>query len=390
MTHAHDPPMREMAGRAIGRRIARASKPSRRSLPVGIRYIPSAMFAERIEGKWIDAFAEVFARCAVKPRDTAAILSETQSRALNVHLAELALLRLGARPFHIVLPTPRNRHAVPVRSTGASEAIGRLQPVVAALGQAGFVVDCTIEGLMHAPETPEILKSGARILVVSNEHPEALERMAPDEALEREVRAAAKLMRAAKRMRVTSAAGTELEIAMEGAATVGVWGWTDRPGTLAHWPGGVVVSFPKANSVNGTLVLAEGDVNLTFKRYLARPVRLAIENDYVTRLEGEGTDAELMRRYLAAFGDREAYAVSHVGFGPNRRARYEALSLYDLRDTNGTELRAVAGNFLFSTGANEFAGRYTVGHFDLPVMKTTIEVDGVVVVREGEVQAAFG
>src|SRR5213075_53421 len=123
-----------------------------------------AMFADRIEGKWIDAFCEVMERCAVKRGDTAAILSETQSRSLNVHLAELALLRLGARPFHVVLPTPRNRHPVPVRSTGASEAIGKLQPVVAALGQAGFVVDCTIEGLMHAPETPAILKAGARIL----------------------------------------------------------------------------------------------------------------------------------------------------------------------------------------------------------------------------------
>ena len=118
--------------------------------------------------------------CAVKRGDTAAILSETQSRPLNVHLAELALLRLGARPFHVVVPTPRNRHPVPVRSTGASEAIGKLAPVVAALGQAGFVVDCTIEGLMHAPETPAILKAGARILVISNEHPEALERMRPD------------------------------------------------------------------------------------------------------------------------------------------------------------------------------------------------------------------
>src|SRR5215208_4772533 len=143
------------------------------------------MFADRIEAKWIDAFCEIFDRCAVKSGDTAAILSETQSRSLNVHLAELALLRLGARPFHLVVPSPRNRHPVPVRSTGASEAIGGLAPVVAALGAAGFVVDCTIEGLMHAPETPAILKAGARIQVISNEHPEALERMAPDGALEK-------------------------------------------------------------------------------------------------------------------------------------------------------------------------------------------------------------
>src|ERR1700720_2250759 len=145
------------------------------------------MLADRIESKWIDAFCEVFERCAVKRGDTAAILSETQSRALNVQLAELALLRLGVKPFHLVVPTPRNPHPVPVRSTGASAAIGRLAPVVAALRQSGFVVDCTLEGLMHAPETPEILKAGARILVISNEHPEALERMRPDPALEAQV-----------------------------------------------------------------------------------------------------------------------------------------------------------------------------------------------------------
>src|SRR3954468_11274149 len=117
------------------------------------------MLADRIEGKWIETFCETLARLAVTTRGRAAILSETQSRPLNVQLAELALLRLGARPFHIVVPTPRNRHPVPVRSTGASEAIGGLAPVVSALGAAGFVVDCTVEGLMHAPETPAILKA---------------------------------------------------------------------------------------------------------------------------------------------------------------------------------------------------------------------------------------
>jgi 2,5-dihydroxypyridine 5,6-dioxygenase len=348
------------------------------------------MLTDRIEGKWIDAFCEIFEKCAVRAGDTAAILSETQSRALNVHLAELALLRLGARPFHLIVPSPRNPYPVPVRSTGASAAIGRLAPVVTALKEAGFVVDCTIEGLMHAPETPEILKAGARILVISNEHPECLERMRPDPALEKSVRAAAKLLRGAKRMKVTSASGSDLDIDMVGASTVGVWGWTERPGTLAHWPGGIVVSFPKGGTVNGTLVLDRGDVNLTFKRYLEAPIRLTIEQDYVTRLEGDGPDAEMMRRYLAAWGDREAYAVSHVGWGMNPGARYEALAMYDQRDTNGTELRAVSGNFLFSTGANEFAGRYTAGHFDIPVMRTTITVDDTVVVRDGVLQNIFG
>ena len=275
---------------------------------------------------------------------------------------------------------------VPVRSTGASEALGGLEPAVRALSGPGLVVDLTLEGLMHAKETGAILKSGARILHISNEHPEALERLRPDPALEGVVKDAARRLRGAAGMTVTSGAGTALTVDLRGASTVGVWGWTARPGTLQHWPGGLVVSFPAAGTVEGRVVLAPGDLNLTFKRYVETAVTLVIEWDYVVRVEGEGADAALFRSYLASWGDREAYAVSHVGWGLNPRARREAMALYGQRDTNGTELRAAAGNFLFSTGANEFAGRLTAGHFDLPVFGTTITVDGAVVVRDGVVE----
>jgi len=220
--------------------------------------------------------------------------------------------------------------------------------------------------------------------VISNEHPECLERMRPDPDLEVRVKAAVKRVRAATEMTVRSAAGSDLTVAIAGAPTVGIWGATTRPGTLAHWPGGIIVSFPSKGTVNGRLVLAPGDVNLTFKRHFEGEVALTIKDDYVVEVEGAGVDADLMRDYWAAWKDRDAYAVSHVGWGLNRNARYDALQMYDRRDTNGTELRAVAGNFLFSTGANEFAGRYTAGHFDLPMMHTTIALDGAAVVEDGK------
>ncbi len=341
------------------------------------------MLADRIEAKWIDVFAQAFTLCKVEPGSVVAVLSESQSRELNVQLALLALARLGALSFQIIVPTPRQTAPVPVRSTGASQALRGQTAALEALKRASLVVDLTVEGLLHAPELPEILGGGARVFMISNEHPEALERLLPDPSHEAVVKSAIKRCKAAKRMHVGSAAGTDLDIVLEGARNAGVWGWCDRPGMVAHWPGGIVVNFPKADSVNGRLVLDAGDINLTFKRYLERPVELVIENDYVTDIRGTGTDAELMRRYFAAWGDRNAYATSHVGWGLNPGARYEALAMYDRRDTNGTELRAYAGNFLYSTGANEFAGRYTEGHFDLPVRGCTITLDGEAVVRDG-------
>jgi 2,5-dihydroxypyridine 5,6-dioxygenase len=341
------------------------------------------MLSDRIEAPWLAAFETVLRLCNATPGLPICLLAESQSRSLNIDLAELAALRLGCRPFRCVVPTSPQAAPVPVRSTGASRALQGHPGAMAALAASPLILDLTLEGLLHAPELKAILAAGCRVMMISNEHPEALERLVPRPEDEAVAKAAVKRARAAQRMTVTSAAGTDLTVAMAGAATAGVWGWTDRPGTVAHWPGGVVVSFPRAGSVNGTLVLDAGDANLTFKRYLERPVRLTLADDHITAIEGEGTDAELMRRYLAAWEDKAAYAVSHVGWGLNRRARYEALAMYDRRDTNGTELRAFAGNFLFSTGANEFAGRYTEGHFDIPVRNCTIALDGETVVEAG-------
>ena len=60
---------------------------------------------------------------------------------------------------------------------------------------------------------------------------------------------------------------------------------------------------------------------------------------------------------------------------------------YNGNDVNGTELRAFAGNFLYSTGANEVAGRHTLGHFDLPLKDCSIVLDGETVVSEGRLSS---
>ena len=336
-----------------------------------------------IEGKWIAAFVEVLQRCGVRPGDACAVLAESQSRPVLPQLAALALHQLGAQHFLVSVPTPTLVAPMPVRSTGASSALTGQPAVVQALARCALVVDCTVEGLQHAAELAPILAGGARVLVVSNEHPEVLERCLPQAQDEAQARDAMRRFKAARCMQVSSAAGSDLAIDLAGARIGGVWGFTTKPGTLTHWPGGLVLAFPAAGCVNGSLVLDRGDVNLSFKRYLHDAVRLVIVDDHVSDVVGDSPDAELMRGAFAAWGDRAATAVSHVGWGLNRRARWDAMTYYDKRDFNGTELRACAGNFLYSTGANEVAGRHTAGHFDLPLRGCTVELDGQAVVRDG-------
>jgi 2,5-dihydroxypyridine 5,6-dioxygenase len=68
----------------------------------------------------------------------------------------------------------------------------------------------------------------------------------------------------------------------------------------------------------------------------------------------------------------------------NPAARWDSMTMYDKGDHNGTEQRAYAGNFLFSTGANPRANRHTLGHFDLPVGGCSITLDNRLVIENGK------
>ena len=109
------------------------------------------------------AFTDVFRLCAVKPGEVVAILSETQTRPILPQLSELALHQLEARPFQIVVSSPE------LTGSGADSldrhlARGRRARTChrARSPSSGMVVDCTVEGMLHSRELPQILAGGAR------------------------------------------------------------------------------------------------------------------------------------------------------------------------------------------------------------------------------------
>ena len=344
------------------------------------------MLQEIPEGKWVASFARVFALNGIGRGTEVAVVAETQSRPVLGQLAALALHDLGAVYSTLVLPTPPQTAPVPVKSTGASEAVAGMRHVIEALKCVEVIVDVTVEGLIHAEEMAEIERAGTRLLVVCNEHPEILERTEPRAALGPKVARGIAMLEAASEMRVTSRAGTDLVIDIRDAPCGGTPGFSTRPGAVDHWPGGLCLCFPGKGAANGRIVMDVGDMNLTFKSYLRDRIAITVEEDYIAAIEGDGLDADLFREYLAAWDDPQAYGLSHVGWGMNPRARWESLALYDKRDVQGTEFRAWAGNFLWSAGSNQYAGRFALGHFDLPMRRCTVALDGEAVVVEGRLQ----
>lgn len=328
----------------------------------------------RFEPRWIDLFVEIIALAGPRAGETAAVLSERGSRPELVALAEFALHRYGVASFRVTVPTSLPPAGVPLRSTGTSRAIAGSPALIDALAGADLIVDVTIEGLLHARERPALLARGARIFMIGNETVEIFERLPPMSGLHGLCLKGAEMISAATRMRVTSAAGSDLVVDLNGAIGRGSAGTATEAGGFGYWPAGLCLTHPLPGAVNGRLVFKPGDANLTFKRYFSSSVTLCLEQDFVTAIEGDSLDAELMRSYFTAF-DSDSYAVSHVGWGMNPAARWDALVMYDKADVNGIELRAFAGNFLFSTGANETANRFTDGHFDLPMRDCTVQLD---------------
>lgn len=344
------------------------------------------MMQEKIEGKWLAAFRRVLALNGIGDGTPVAIIGESQSRPVLTELAQLACFDLGATYVTIICPTPVQTAPVPVKSTGACDAIAHNRATIEALKCVDVVVDVTVEGLLHAEEWGEIEATGTRLLVICNEHPEILERTEPRAALGPKVARGIEMLRGAQTMHVSSKAGTDLTINVSDAPCGGTPGFSTTPGGVAHWPGGLCLCFPGKGTVNGRIVMDVGDLNLTFKEYLRAPITLEVRDDFITQIDGDNLDAELFRSYLDAWDDPNAYGFSHVGWGMNKVARWESLAMYDKRDLQCTEFRAFAGNFLFSTGSNQYADRYTLGHFDLPLRRCTITLDGEPVVVEGVLQ----
>ena len=323
---------------------------------------------------WGALFQEILALASPRAGEVAAIFSETRSRTQLVQAVELALERMGVTYFHVRVPSPHSS-GPPLRSTGTSLAIGGVGPVIEALAGADLIVDVSAEGLLHSPEREQLVARGARIFMIGDEAPEVFERLRPRDGLQELCVHGATLLSRASAMHVTSKAGTDLRVDLEGVNGRGSAGAASAKGSFGYWPAGLCLVNPKPASVDGQIVFMPGDANLTFKRYFEAPVTLHVVQDYVRKIDGDCLDAELLRSYFAGFESADAYATSHVGWGMNPAARWDTLVMYDKRDINGIELRAFAGNFLFSTGANETANRFTSCHFDLPMRNCTVQLD---------------
>ncbi len=330
-----------------------------------------------------NAWNHVLKLCRLKPGEVVTILTNADTHAQTLMTAAMAVQGIGAKLNRLDLPVlngekslSRDRFAylgaTPLKDNPAA---------MAALKASDLVLDLML--LLFSPEQLEILNSGTRILLAV-EPPEVLARLIPTEQDRLDVLAAAAKLERAKELRITSKAGTDLACQVGQYGVLKEYGFVDEPGRWDHWPSGFLATWPNEGQVRGTVVLDRGDILLPMKSFVRDPITLKIDKGFLTSIEGR-LDADILREYMESFNDPQAYAVSHLGWGLQKRAKWSVLELYDREAAFGMDARAFAGNFLFSFGPNTEAGgsRNTACHIDIPMRHCTVVVDGETVVNGG-------
>ena len=333
----------------------------------------------------IGAWSQVLTLSRLEPGQTVTVLTSAATHPQTLACALAAAQAKGAIVNRLDLP-PVNAEKSLSRDSlaylGTTPLTGN-RAAIAALKASDLVLD--LMTLLFSPEQHDILGSGTKILLAV-EPPEVLVRMVPSEADRSRVKAAAQRVGRAKEMHVVSGAGTDLRCPIGQFPAISEYGFVDEPGRWDHWPSGFVLTFPDEGGASGRIVIDRGDILLPQKAYASERIELTVEKGYATKIEG-GLDAELLNDYMASFRDPEAYAISHIGWGLQPRARWSTLGLYDREASIGMDARAYEGNFLFSLGPNNEAGgsRTTACHIDIPLRRCTVRLDGEDVVREGQV-----
>jgi 2,5-dihydroxypyridine 5,6-dioxygenase len=320
--------------------------------------------------------------CGLKEGEVVAVLTQGDERLEYADAFLSAVEPFGATAFHLRLPRQSNNLGGDQGQwTVGATPLADNRPAIEALKAADLVIDTMF--LLFSKEQLEIQEAGARMLLCM-EPIEHLVQLFPTKNLRERVEFGGELLGKSSSLRFTNQHGTDVTYRMGAYPVITEYGYTDTPGRWDHWPSGFLFSGGADDGVDGTVVIAPGDIIYPFKTYAQTPIRLTIESGRIVDISGE-LDADILSDYMASFEDEQAYGIAHIGWGLNEKARWSYLAT-DRRGL-GMHGRSFYGNVLFSTGPNqEFGGgNDTQCHVDIPMRNCSLYLDDEPIVVDGDI-----
>ena len=178
-----------------------------------------------------------------------------------------------------------------------------------------------------------------------------------------------------KRAHVTSPAGTDVTMVIEGRKPVGwLTGVCRNPGEVSAFPGGEVSLPPLEGTTQGRIVFEH---IMTDIGRLGQPIVLTVENGECARIDG-GLEARALAAHIE--GVKNATNIAELGIGLNPKSRLTG-GITEVKKRLGTAHMALGDS------AAGYGGKVTSDvHLDGMIMNVRIEIDGEVIAENGEVR----
>ena len=321
-------------------------------------------------GDLADLFRHQLQASALTEGEVCACVTDTGWNPAYAAACMTAATGLGAETFQTVFGWNRPPPARPLRAICQA---------------ADLIVYMTAHTLHYRDEIRQALARGARVLCCM-EPPHVLDRLRFDPGVRARASSGAALLDAAKDIRITSSAGTDLVMTKTGRRGLANYGAADAPGHLDFWGLGAVQAAQMEGTTEGRLVLDVGDCVFHLGRYVEAPVTIMFDKGRITAIEG-GLDARLIRAELEAAGEN-AFLAGHMAWGVDPRARWTQ-PITQTPDTGGggADVESFLGTVQVQIGSNDdvsFGGKIrSRAHLGLCLRGATLLLDGTPVIDGG-------
>jgi len=313
--------------------------------------------------------ADIIARdlFKLKPGETFVITADTESDARVVEATARAGFAVGAKPMAIWLSSP-------LGVGKAADAMLPMEPLVGALKGADAWVEFNNQWLLYSTAYERAMKENPnlRYLCLVGMNSDLMVRCIGRidyPLLEKFLEKIATVTREAKKVRVTTPAGTDVAFEnVTGGQVRYSLGYSDTPGP--HMMAGQVGWAPDYASINGVIVF-DGSIVPPIG-LLKEPVRLHIKKGEIVNIEG-GKEAAQFDAWLRSFNDPNMLKLAHICYGFNPGAKLTGNIVEDERVWGCTEW-----------GTGSYRGRPAATHTDGICLNSSVWLDDKQILDKGK------
>ena len=301
-----------------------------------------------------------------KKGDNVLVLADYNTVSVGERIAS-EVYKVDAYPIFMIVP--------PLKIHGAE-----LPEVVTEMAKlVNVIIAPMTTNLAHTRTRYEAQKLGIPVMPLADMSEELLTSEAFDadfHAIRPRVEKLADLFTKAKVARVTSPKGTDITMSIEGRNGRALHGFAQKSENAS--PPAIESSIaPVEGTAEGKIVAdaSSANVRLADGSLIRDPIVIDVHKGFAKEISGE-LDAKNLRELLESLKDPNVYSIGELGVGMNPKCTTKG---------NLLDYESCPGVIHIALGTSVTGGKVkAAGHYDTLISEATLELDGVVAVKDGE------